>query len=119
MNTFFCVRDVKTGKFIKDGVGELVIGGMGVAEGYLNNKELSESKFSFIMLSEENEIKKIYYTGDLVKITEQRTICYIDRIDNQVKINGYRIELKEIEKVLMDVGNFDAAVVEKIVYKAV
>lgn len=118
MNTFFCVRDVKTGKFIKDGVGELVIGGMGVAEGYLNNKELSESKFSFIMLSEEDEIKKIYYTGDLVKITEQRTICYIDRIDNQVKINGYRIELKEIEKVLMDVGNFDAAVVEKIVYKA-
>ena len=72
--------------------GELWIGGMGVAKGYINEPDLTEEKFVFY------NGKRWYRTGDLVSFTKDGHLEFLGRIDHQIKLNGYRIELKEIEK---------------------
>ncbi|WP_242313819.1 non-ribosomal peptide synthetase [Bacillus cereus group sp. BfR-BA-01355] len=80
-------------------VGELFIGGDGVANGYLNQKE--KTKEAFISFGKSyNHDKKIYCTGDLVRLLPNGNLEFIGRKDNQVKIRGYRIELDEIEGTL-------------------
>jgi amino acid adenylation domain-containing protein/non-ribosomal peptide synthase protein (TIGR01720 family) len=76
--------------------GELHIGGVGLAKGYLNQPELTEAKFIFAPFNR----SKLYKTGDLARYLPDGNIEYLDRIDNQVKIRGFRIELGEIEAVL-------------------
>ncbi len=84
-------------------VGEIGIAGIGVARGYLNNKDLTHRKFipDFLGLAN-NTSKRIYRTGDLGRLNEEGEVEYLGRIDTQVKINGYRVELSEIEAVLME-----------------
>lgn len=72
--------------------GELWIGGMGVAKGYINEPDLTEEKFVFY------NGKRWYRTRDLVSFTKDGHLEFLGRIDHQIKLNGYRIELKEIEK---------------------
>jgi len=86
-----------------DELGEICIGGMGVAVGYLNRPELTDQKFihDFIGLPN-NPRGRIYRTGDLGRVNDKGEIEYHGRIDTQVKIRGYRIELGEIEAVLLD-----------------
>ena len=86
-------------------IGELYIGGNGVAKGYLNNPELTEECFMAnpFQTPEEKALglnRQIYKTGDLVRCSTDGDIEYIGRNDRQVKIHGYRIELNEVEKVL-------------------
>lgn len=83
--------------------GEIGIAGIGVARGYLNNEDLTHRKFipDFLDLAN-NTSKRIYRTGDLGRLNEEGEIEYLGRIDTQVKINGYRIELSEIEAVLLE-----------------
>lgn len=82
-------------------VGELCIGGDGVARGYLNKEELSKQKFIQNPF-DNNEGSKLYKTGDLACWLEDGTIDYLGRKDDQVKVRGYRIELGEVESVLLD-----------------
>lgn len=80
-------------------VGELVIGGAGVARGYLHRPDLSAEKFvpnPFKIGSEE----RVYRTGDLARYLANGEIEFIGRLDQQVKIRGFRIELGEIETIL-------------------
>lgn len=77
--------------------GELLIGGAGAAQGYLNNPELTQEKF--IPFGKENKI--VYRTGDRVLLHDSGLIEYIDRIDHQIKLRGHRIEPKEIEHVII------------------
>ncbi|PSL45611.1 non-ribosomal peptide synthase protein (TIGR01720 family)/amino acid adenylation domain-containing protein [Chitinophaga niastensis] len=79
--------------------GELYIGGEGVALGYLNNPELTDSKFIKNIFSPE-AATKLYRTGDLVKYLPDGNIIFLGRVDDQVKIRGYRIEPGEISRVL-------------------
>ncbi|MDA2704712.1 amino acid adenylation domain-containing protein [Bacillus cereus] len=80
-------------------VGELFIGGDGVANGYLNQKE--KTKEAFLSFNKSyNHNKKMYRTGDLVRLLPNGNLEFIGRKDNQVKIRGYRIELDEIEGTL-------------------
>ena len=86
-------------------VGELYIGGVGLARGYLNNPDLTAKRFisNPFQSKKEEECKKnsrIYKTGDLVRWLPDGNLEYIGRNDFQVKIRGFRIELGEIESVL-------------------
>ncbi|WP_288993413.1 non-ribosomal peptide synthetase [uncultured Paenibacillus sp.] len=89
-------------------LGELVIGGVGVARGYLNQPELTEEKFvdSPFAVGE-----RLYRTGDLARWMEDGNVDFIGRIDNQAKIRGYRIETGEIESQLLRVEGVREAVV--------
>lgn len=77
-------------------VGELYIAGDCVADGYLNQKELTEKKF--IKIPGINE-KILFKTGDLGKWLEDGTVVFAGRRDRQIKIRGFRIEIGEIEGV--------------------
>lgn len=77
--------------------GELHIGGLGIARGYLNQPELTEEKF---INNPFNPGDKIYKTGDLVRYKFDGNLEFLGRIDSQVKIRGFRIELTEIETIL-------------------
>ncbi|MEH2127083.1 non-ribosomal peptide synthase/polyketide synthase [Nostoc sp.] len=83
--------------------GELHIGGVGLARGYLNRSELTQEKFipnPFDKSKLKSRKSKLYKTGDKVRYLPDGNIEYLGRIDNQVKLRGFRIELGEIEAVL-------------------
>lgn len=83
--------------------GELVIGGNGVCRGYLNNPELTAEKFvRNPFFPGEKKYPYFYRTGDLVRWLPNGTIDFLGRIDHQVKVRGYRIELQEIEAQLQN-----------------
>lgn len=77
--------------------GELCIGGLGVARGYLNQPDLTAKQFVSL------DGQTIYKTGDLGKFREDGSIDYLGRIDNQVKIRGFRVELSEISQTLLQI----------------
>lgn len=77
--------------------GELHIGGVPVADGYLNNPALTGEKF---INNPFRPGEKLYCTGDLAQWNEDGSIVFLGRKDKQVKVRGYRIELAEIEGAL-------------------
>ncbi len=83
--------------------GELVVGGPGVAQGYINLPEMTAKKFvanPFDPGSKRDPV--LYRTGDAVSLDPQGRFAFHGRIDDQVKIRGYRIELGEIESLIAD-----------------
>ncbi|HLP58576.1 MAG TPA: amino acid adenylation domain-containing protein, partial [Candidatus Deferrimicrobium sp.] len=86
-------------------MGQLYVGGAGVARGYLNNPELTSAKFINL------EHAKLYCTGDLARWLADGNIEFLGRIDTQVKIRGYRVELGEIENCLLNYPGLEEAVV--------
>ncbi len=88
-------------------VGEIAISGQGLSLGYVNLE--TETKEKFIFLPEAN--KKVYLTGDLGSISKDHFLHYVGRVDNQIKLRGYRIELEEIETVLNGFDTIEQAVV--------
>jgi amino acid adenylation domain-containing protein len=82
-------------------VGELHIGGQGMARGYLNLPELTAEKFIPNSFSNEPG-ERLYKTGDLARYRCDGTLEFLGRIDNQVKLRGFRIELGEIEAALLE-----------------
>ncbi|WDF57314.1 non-ribosomal peptide synthetase/type I polyketide synthase [Mucilaginibacter sp. KACC 22063] len=95
--------------------GELYLGGAGVARGYLNQPELTAERFiPNPFATEEDKIKgntRLYKTGDLVRMLPDGNLKYIGRNDEQVKINGYRIELTEIEYAVKAINEIEQACV--------
>jgi amino acid adenylation domain-containing protein/thioester reductase-like protein len=80
-------------------VGEIYIGGEGIARGYLNRADLTAERFIPNLFSHLPG-ERLYKTGDLAKYQDDGSIEYIGRIDYQVKLRGFRIELGEIESTL-------------------
>ncbi|NOQ24717.1 MAG: amino acid adenylation domain-containing protein [Bacteroidales bacterium] len=89
-------------------IGELCIGGIGLARGYMNKSELDNEKF---ILNPFKNNERIYRTGDLARWLPDGNIEYIGRVDEQVKIRGFRIELGEIENVLLSFNNVKECIV--------
>ena len=74
--------------------GELCIGGAGLARGYLNRPELTAERFI------STEYSTLYKTGDRALFRADGAIEFLGRVDNQIKIRGFRVELGEIEATL-------------------
>ena len=85
-------------------VGELWVGGKGVAKGYLNNPELTAKSFR------ELNGERIYKTGDRARWTDSGDIKILGRNDDQVKLRGLRIELGEVEKAILSCEGVKQAV---------
>lgn len=92
-------------------IGELYIGGEGVAKGYWGKEELTRTRF----VENPYDIgKKLYKSGDMARLLHSGDIEYIGRLDQQVQLRGFRIELGEIETVLKQYeGITDAFVLVK------
>ncbi|MEO6903481.1 MAG: Pls/PosA family non-ribosomal peptide synthetase [Bacteroidia bacterium] len=92
--------------------GELCIAGNGLANGYLNRRELTSEKFITSRFRIPNfTSQRLYRTGDLARYNNNGEIEFLGRIDSQVKLRGYRIELSEIESQLLQIGEIKNAVV--------
>ena len=88
-------------------VGEICISGVGVSNGYINNKEMTEKVFVDNPFG--NDV--MYRTGDTGYINENNEIVILGRTDDQVKIRGFRVELQEIEKQIMLLDDVNETVV--------
>ncbi len=90
-------------------IGEICIGGAGVARGYRNRAELTAERFVTDPFSD--KAGRLYRTGDLARRLPSGEIEFIGRVDDQVKIRGHRIELGEINAVLNDQPSVRAGIV--------
>jgi len=109
-NTQVYILDENLQNLTDGNIGELFIGGDGVAKGYLNRSDLTAERFIDDPFSDIVG-NKLYRTGDLGKINESGEIQCLGRIDHQVKVRGYRIELEEIEHALVKQPGIKEAVV--------
>jgi len=97
-------------QFVAEGdVGELYISGPVLANGYINNPE--ETTKRFIELNLDGKNYRAYRTGDLAARDSDGNIFYKGRVDSQVKISGYRVELSEVEAHLLNTGEIEEAAV--------
>ena len=103
VNNSKCYIVNKRGQLLPIGaVGEMYIGGIGVARGYLNREDLTHKKFVQNPFKEANDAfnDRLYNTGDQARWLRNGEVEFLGRTDQQVKLRGIRIELGEIESVL-------------------
>ncbi|MGB3405728.1 MAG: amino acid adenylation domain-containing protein [Microcoleaceae cyanobacterium] len=109
-NTQIYLLDQQLQPVAEGEIGELYIGGAGLARGYLNRSELTAERFIQYPVSP-NKTERIYKTGDLARYLPDGNLECLGRIDHQVKIRGFRIELGEIESLLWQHQDIESAVV--------
>ena len=106
LNTFVLdeyLNPVKAGE-----VGEIYVGGPGLALKYLNNIELTNLKFLYSELNKSGD-GRIFKTGDFARLNNDGSLNYVGRTDEQVKIRGHRVELQAIRSVLEDMPFVESA----------
>ena len=96
--------------------GEICIAGP-IARGYINRPELTAQVFTANPFSREKGFERLLHTGDIGKILPDGNLLYVNRRDWQVKINGQRVEIGEIETVMMGLAGMEQAVVRAFVNK--
>ena len=92
---------------VGDQTGELCLAGPQVVDGYFENEEADKASFFY----DEASGKKFYRTGDMVTMDEEGELYFMGRKDAEVKISGYRVNLKEIENVISGYESVGQAVV--------
>ena len=88
--------------------GELLIRGPNIARGYLNDQAKTDRQFMYRLAwlpKAQNARHRGYRTGDLAKYMDDGRLCWVGRVDNQVKIRGQRLELEEVEKCVHECSN--------------
>ncbi|MFM0093877.1 amino acid adenylation domain-containing protein, partial [Paraburkholderia sediminicola] len=103
-----CVLDGDGNEVPVSGLGELCIGGVSLARGYLGRPGLTAERF---VPSPYNDGDRLYRSGDLCRLRADGCVEYLGRLDQQVKLRGYRIELGEIEVQLRGCAGVEQAVV--------
>jgi amino acid adenylation domain-containing protein len=102
-----CIRG-EDGQLAPHGqTGELCLGGSQLTEGYWNNPEQTAKAFITIPGSGED---RWYRTGDVARMSDDGILIYLGRIDNQVQVMGYRVELQEVEHALREAAGTEMAV---------
>ena len=97
---------------IKQGeIGEIYIGGIGVAKGYYKQEELTEQYFIDDIFDSD---KKMYKSGDMAELLPDGNLVFVGRVDEQIKIHGYRVELGDIEAHLKNIKGISSAKVIKM-----
>jgi amino acid adenylation domain-containing protein len=91
-------------------MGELIITGSCLARGYLNAPSLNQERF-FEISSDEGMVTRAYRTGDLARLRDDGAYVFIGRNDDQVKLRGFRVELREIEHRIKDFPGITEAIV--------
>ncbi|WP_194868873.1 non-ribosomal peptide synthetase [Pseudoalteromonas sp. PPB1] len=95
-------------------LGELYVGGDGLARGYLGQPEMTAERFidnPFYDPEVAGSSKRLYRTGDLVRYLTDGNLAFVGRADDQIKIRGFRVELGEIAQRLSQLTDIDSAVV--------
>ena len=92
--------------------GELVIGGIGVGLGYIN---APDKNTAFVQAPQEPQ-RRFYFTGDLARVNTTGKLEYLGRRDDQIKLNGHRIELQEIEQQLLQLAGIRECAVIPVSY---
>jgi len=113
-NTKVYILDEQLEQVPSGAAGELYIGGAGVARGYLNRPKLTAERFiqnPFSHPFDKDRNARLYRTGDLARYLHNGEIAYAGRIDDQIKVMGYRIEPNEIVAVLNRHAEVHASVV--------
>lgn len=93
-NQFYIYLDGQIVELEEGREGELLLGGVNLSSGYLNRDLENHEKYL------ESTWGRLYRTGDLVRVVENGKIQVLGRLDRQIKINGYRIELEEVEMAI-------------------
>ena len=97
-------------RIVQDGeIGELCVSGIGVAVGYVGRDDLTAQKF---VMDEQG--RRTYLTGDLGRFNAEGEIEYLGRKDAEVKVRGHRVDLGEIESVIMEAPEVSSCVVRKL-----
>ncbi|OJW54632.1 MAG: hypothetical protein BGO67_05225 [Alphaproteobacteria bacterium 41-28] len=109
-NTQIHVLDTNLNQVPIGAIGEIFIGGVGLARGYLNKPGLTAEKFIANPFSNAPG-ERLYRTGDLARYLPDGNIEFIGRVDHQVKIRGFRIELGEIESAISSVSGVKQVIV--------
>jgi acyl-CoA synthetase (AMP-forming)/AMP-acid ligase II len=109
-NTQMYILDNNLSPLPRGVIGELHIGGDGLAKGYLNNSRLTSEKFIEDRFRHE-PTGRLYKTGDHARYLQDYSIEVLGRIDHQVKINGHRIELGEITTIMLQNTSISEATV--------
>ncbi len=112
LNTYkFYVLDKNMHRLPTLVTGELYISGPQVARGYLNREKENKEAFLTNPFDKNPLFKRLYKTGDIVRLLPNGDVDFIGRKDGQVKIRGFRVELTEVEKVIREYPNIlDATV---------
>jgi len=106
------LREMQAGE-----AGEIYIGGAGVGRGYLNRPELTARVFLPDPIANAPGAR-MYKTGDLGRVLPDGRLDFTGRVDNQVKLRGFRIELEEIEAAMREFSGVHAAVVQLVEHGA-
>ena len=96
--------------------GELILFGDQLCKGYLNNKKKTNENFIKRKLKFDSYEKEFYLTGDIVRYTNKFGFIFLSRKDNQIKLNGHRIELGEVEYRIREIteSSMVACIIKKV-----
>ena len=95
-------------------VGELYLSGYQVADGYLNRAKETDEAFINNPFDDSEEYNVLYRTGDVVRLLPDGSLGIVGRRDGQVKVRGNRVELSEVESVIMSMDDVDDVTVQTI-----
>jgi tyrocidine synthetase-3 len=103
-------------KYVPVGViGELYVGGDGLSLGYLNRDDLNKTSFIY---NPHNPAEKLYKTGDYARWLPDGNIEFHGRMDNQIKIRGFRVEMGEIESIISEIDGIVETVIKPVKIQA-